>query len=385
MLASQWEIDGVASGDWTAIGGHSNAQGAMSVYRTPKGVVKATEDEYNEAALYNEANCLTIMAGTGFAPEIVDIRRSEEGPQFDGLPRFTTIQTDAGVTEPIVDGEKFRRQMVKLVGAIRSRGLRHGDLTEPNLVFRNDRPTLLDWQESHPLAEKGPQKQPWTDSFMAMRDVAGMADVEGKFDTPRVARRWMAVLTELGATIHREGGLPLEGKSFVDFGCYVGDFPALAAIEGMEAWGIDGGGFRSGENSIQIGNELWHDLLPHVPTLVEADIFDWVLGEYAHQQVEPWDVSMMFSTFPYLVQQRGWGAAEALVEEIIRRSDAFFFECQLAGDGPGPAQFQSDQEIGNWLSERVPDVTSVKALDQFAVWGRPASRAVFAVRHAPSG
>ncbi|KKN29693.1 hypothetical protein LCGC14_0841400 [marine sediment metagenome] len=382
MPASQWEQDGVASGGWVAIGGHSNAEGAMAAYRTPTGVVKTTEDEYNEGALRVEVDCLNIMAGSGYAPEVIDVI-----PKGDiaTRPRFATVQTDAGVTElPIVDGEKFRRQMVKLVGAVRGRGLRHGDLTEPNLVFRRDHPTLLDWQESHPLEERGPQKQPWTDSFMAMRDVAGIVSVDGTFDTPRVARRWMAVLTDLGATIHR-GGLPLEGKTFVDLGCYVGDFPALAAIEGMEAWGVDAGGFRTGENSIEIGNELWHDLLPYVPTLVQSDLFDWIFeaarwwSDEPQREYRPWDVSMMFSTYPYLVDQRGEAAAEGLVREIIHRSEVFYFETQLVGDGPGQ-QFMTEAGVGHWLEGFVPG-GEVKALITIPVWGRPASRTVFAVRH----
>jgi hypothetical protein len=345
----------------------------MYAYRAPEGVWKTTQDEYNEAALRNEAAMLTAMTGTGYTPDLVEVYEGDD-PKRDPI-RYAILQTDAGVSEPIVDGEKFRRQMVKLVGAIRSRGLRHGDLAEANIAFHNDRPTLFDWQEGHPIGQKGPQRHPWADSFMAMRCVAGIPDTAGRFDVPRVARRWMAVLTELGATVHR-GGLALEGQSFVDFGCFMGDFSALAAIEGMDAWGVDAGGFRSGENSILVGRELWHDLQPKPPTLAQADVFDWVLGEYAHQRFAPWDVAMMFSTFSYLVQQRGWGAAEAVVREIVDRSRVFFFESQLHGDGPGPDQFQTDEDIAGWLGQWG----TVKALDQFAVWSAPASRTVFVVR-----
>jgi hypothetical protein len=376
VTASQWEIDGVASGDWIAIGGHSNAQGAMRAYRTTEGVWKVTADEYNEAALRNEADMLQRMGRNGHAPELLEIYSGDD-PARDPI-RYAILQSDAGVTDPIIDGEKFRREMIRLVGAVRARELRHGDLTAPNLVFHNDRPVLLDWQESHPLGEKGPQKQPWTDSFMAMRVVAGTADTAGQMDTPRVARRWMAVLTELGATIHR-GGLPLAGQTFMDFGCFMGDFAALAEIEGMESFGVDAGGFRTGENSIEIGQEIWRDLLPHEPRLTQFDIFEWVaetivnLGDF----VEPeWDVSMMFSTFPYLVQQRGWTRAEALIGEIIALSGAFFFECQLAGDGPGPPEFHDDDAIAEWLGQWG----TVKALVTIPVTGRPASRTVFVVR-----
>ncbi|KKM85069.1 hypothetical protein LCGC14_1292820 [marine sediment metagenome] len=366
MTASQWEIDGLASGDWTHIGGHSNAQGAMAVYRTPDGIVKATQDEYSELSLSNEMEALGVMSGSGFAPEPL---HSMADKHLAG-PRYASLQADAGVSEPITDGEAFRRGMIKLVGAMRHRRLRHGDLTEPNLVIRGNHPVAIDWQESHWIADKGPQKQPWTDSFMAMRDVAGIAAADGQMDTPRVARRWLAVLTELGATIHR-GGLPLEGQAFVDFGCFMGDFPALAVIEGMVAAGVDAGGFRTGENSIKIGRGIWEDLHPHPPVLFESNIFDWVADNS-----NPFEVTMMFSTFPYLVQQQGWEAAERLVSEIIARSGVFFFECQLAGDGPGPERFQVDGNIARWL-EQWGDV---KALVTIPVTGRPASRTVFSVR-----
>lgn len=369
---SQWEIDGVKAG-WENIGGHSNAAGSMRVYRTPYGITKVTDDDYNRDALTNEAEMLVAMTGSGFTPALI-------AAETDGT-RFSTLQEDVGITEPIEDGEKFRRHMIKLVDAIRSRGLRHGDLTAPNLVFHDSRPSLLDWQESHTLDVPGPQKQQWSDSFMAMRVVGGTACADGQTDTPRVARRWLAVLTELGATLHLPP-MPLRGKTFVDFGCYAGDFPALASIEGMNAWGVDAGGFRSGENSIEIGRELWWDL-ERPPTLVEMDIFDWI----AQTDIAPGrDISMMFSTFPYLVQQRGLRQAEALVEEVIRRSEVFFFETQLAGDGPGIPQHQNLADVYNWLLARAPEGATVKEIISLPVTGRPATRTVYAVRKAnPDG
>ena len=107
MTASQWEIDGVASGGWTAIGGHSNAQGAMAAYRTPEGVWKTTTDEYNRNALTNEAVMLIKMLGSGFAPELLGgYDPGSLSIPIDGRDRirYALLHTDAGFTEPTVDG-----------------------------------------------------------------------------------------------------------------------------------------------------------------------------------------------------------------------------------------------------------------------------------------
>ena len=330
-----------------ALGGHVG----MTAYRTPQGILKVAEDEYNMAALRNEADMLEIMSGSGFTPELLD--RSE----------MSTLQQDIGDQEPMLDGEMFRRNCIRLLYVIRERGLRHGDLTGKNIVIRNDWPWAIDWQEGHKIGDKAPQKQPFADTHLLMRTIEGtVSDVTHSFDTPRVARRWLNVIGTQGATFNLE--LPLKGKSFIDLGCYQGDFTALARLEGMEAYGVDQGGFRTGENSIEKAREMWGDM---GCVFFQKDIM--AMGGF------PYDIAMMFSTWAYIVQDYGREVGESLLGRIIADCGVFFFENQLKGDGPGPAFLKTEEDIGALLG-RFGKPTLIVTLQ---VWGRPASRSVWMV------
>lgn len=315
--------------------------------------------DHNVDALKNEAWMLELMDGSGFTPMITGI----EGDYI--------TQEDLGATEPHTDGELFRRNCVWMLSTIRARGLRHGDLIGSNIITRGNHPYAIDWQEGHLLTEPAPQKQPWSDSHLLMRHIAGTAGADGQMDTPRVARRWGVVLGALGATMNFK--LPLKGKTFIDLGCFQGDFVALAAAEGMEAYGFDQGGFRSGENSIEIGRELWKGF-----PFGNLFLFPTNIVERPSIPIENWNVVMMFSTWPYIVKDYGWERATKTLEVIIERNEVLFFETQLAGDGPGPAALKTDDDVAELL--RSLGASIVKNIGTFPVTGRPASRTVWEVR-----
>lgn len=315
---------------------------------------------HNIEALMNENTCLEAMDGSGFAPMPISIGRDY------------IEQEDVGDTETPTDMEAWRRNCIKMLASIRSRGLRHGDLVGSNIITRGNWPNAVDWQEGHLLTEPAPQKQPWSDSTLLMRHIAGTYGPHGELDTPRVARRWGAVLKALGAD--KDFTLPLKGKSFLDLGCFQGDFVALAAAEGMIATGIDQGGFRTGENSIEIGRELWAGFPFGEIRLVHANIIlnspkQWAAG---------WDIVMMFSTWPYIVQDFGWKQAGDLLRSIIAKNDVLFFETQLAGDGPGPELLKTDHDVREVLWRC--GATQVNPIATIPVTGRPASRTVWEVR-----
>jgi len=319
---------------------------------------------HNVDALMNEARMLRLMGGSGFTPMLT-------GEGSSGIE-----QEDVGDTEPPTDGELFRRNCIKMLATIRARGLRHGDLIGSNVITRNNHPCAIDWQEGHLLTEPAPQKQPWSDSHLLMRHIYGTLDVNGQADTPRVARRWSAVLHALGADTNFT--LPLKGKTFLDLGCFQGDFVALAAAEGMDARGIDQGGFRSGENSIKIGAELWHDFPFGKMTLLKTDIVTITQNVKKHTHGEIFDVVMMFSTWPYIVRDFGWDIATETLAVIIERNVVLFFETQLAGDGPGPAALKTDDDVAQLLHSL--GASTVNAIATYPVTGRPANRTVWEVR-----
>jgi len=351
--------------DMVAIGGHVG----MHVYRGSKGIMKLAlhrDDNYghdtyeaNVKALMNEARMLEHLAGSHIAPELY-----ERGADW-------IIQEDLGVSEPPQDMELLRRRMVRMVATMRQYGVRHGDMTGPNVILRGDEPQAIDWQEGHILGEMPPQKSPATDSDFLCRYLIGTAGPDGTFDTPRVARRWLAVLGSLGGTRLAKNpvsNLPLKGKTFLDLGCFQGDFVAMAATEGMDAWGLDPGGFRSGEDAIAIGNILWEDFPFGTITLTKGDAL-------APQLRFHFDVVMMFSTWPYLVQQVGRQEAEALLGRIMQDCGVLFFETQLAGDGPGPDFLKTDEDVEAMLDQ----YGMAKHLIKIHVTGRPAFRSVFRV------
>lgn len=314
---------------------------------------------HNVKALMNEAECLQAMDGSGYTPVLI-----HEGSDY-------IDQEDIGDTETPNDMEEWRRNCIKMLAEIRARGLRHGDLVGSNIITIGNHPYAIDWQEGHLLTESAPQKQPWSDSALLMRHVAGTYGPDGQLDTPRVARRWGTVLGALGAD--RDFTLPLKGKSFLDLGCFQGDFVALAAAEGMHAEGIDQGGFRSGENSIETGLKVWADF----PFGKIALYVDQIVRDSPNQWYG-WDVVMMFSTWPYIVQDFGWERACELLHNIIERNEVLFFETQLYGDGPGPEQFKTDDDVAALLFNE--GATTVKNIGTFRVTGRPASRTIWEVR-----
>lgn len=309
----------------------------------------------NETAIHNEAMMLDCMMASGFTPKFIDID--------DGV----LIQQDIGVSEPPTDPELWRRNLVSMLATIRSRGLRHGDLKGANIVTVNNWPWAVDWQEGHQIGDVPPQRSPYTDSHLVMQHIEGTPDINGQRDIPRVAKRWRAVLGSLGATT--DCGLPLKGKTFLDLGCFQGDFVALAAAEGMRAYGVDIGGFRSGENSIEIGKSLWEDFPFGEVNLIQHEITAFSYG--------PMDVAMMFSTWPYIVQQYGQPYAEETLKHTINHAGVLFFETQLSGDGPGPQFLQGDDDVADLLHKL--GARKVTNIGSFQVWNRPTDRTVWRV------
>ncbi len=312
--------------------------------------------DHNVKALRNEGEMLIAMRDSGFTPRFLEF-----GDDY-------LDQEDVGVSQIPQDAEAWRRNLIKQLCAIRSRGLRHGDLKGANIITRKDWSWAVDWQEGHRLADPAPQRQPFSDSYLMMQHIEGTADASGRFDIPRVARRWRAVLGALGATM--DVSLPLKGRTFLDLGCFQGDFVALAAAEGMTAAGVDKGGFRSGENSIAIARTLWRDLRFGELHFRERDITEGL--DYQA------DIVMMFSTWPYIVRDYGKTKAIRVLERVIKDAGVFFFETQLAGDGPGPEFLRTDGDVHDMLI--AAGGKEVKPLAIFPVTGRSAARMVWRVQ-----
>lgn len=341
------------------VGGHEG----MDVFRTESGILKRAYTAHSWGAIKNEYGILRHLSGTGLAPEPIEINEMD----------YETLQEDLG--ESMVPGgdedwhsdtnpEHIRHSMIRWLYRLRfPYNMRHGDSTGINVIIRNNEWIGIDWQESHALTEKAPQKQPWTDGYMCARS---LRDLE--LDANRIGRRWMAILESVDASRHRKTRpLALRGNTFVDYGCYEGDFVALAAAEGMTAYGIDLGGFHQGYDSIDGAQRLWEGM--DAATFRKADIL-------ASDPV-PAYIGMCFSTWPYLVGQGGREVAEAWLGEAIVASDYFYFEAQYEGDGYG---LDTEETVREMLDRLAPG-RKISKLVTIPVAGRNAERTVWEIRY----
>lgn len=341
----------------TIIGGHPG----LRVERKDRVIVKTAHrddgPEYYRIALQSikrDAWGLKAMAGSGYAPEL--LKQTKD----------SVTQTDLGDTEPVGVEQDFRRNCVWMLCETRKRGVRHGDLTDRNVIVREDKPAAIDWQESHEIGKPSPAKQPLSDSGLLFRCLSEWKDSSGAIDPSRTSRRWRAVLKALGADVDLT--LPLKGKTFLDLGCFQGDFPAMARAELMEVEGVDHGGFRNGEDSVAIADALWKIM---GCKFTRANIYDLPVGYFRR------DVVMMFSTFAWMVQQRSHADAKRVLRQAIAEAGTLFFETQLAGDGPGPEWLPNNNHVRGLLLDL--GAKGVEAIGTFPVPGRKAERTVWKV------
>lgn len=345
------------------IGGHlmrpDNAQPGLTVFRTEKGVLKRAYGPADIEGVQTEARMLKLMSGTGFAPELY-----EEGEDY-------ILQEDLGVQaemQSVHDGELLRRESARFLMTIRERKIRHGDLTGANVFIREDRPIFVDWQQSCLFGEPDPyEKRSLSDSYFFWRTMQSYkSKLHPTPDTPRVIRRWMACLGVMGGFGKRKGNPgSVVGKTLLDLGCFQGDFGALAAAEGMLPMGVDQGGFRQGEDSIAIAQEMW---VGTPCQFTKTNIMDWRDFEY--------DVVLLFSTWAYVYNDYGQDMAYGLIARILEQCGVLFFETQLEGDGPGQKYLVTDDDVGNMLGQfGIPN-----PIGTFHVAGRPANRTVWQVK-----
>lgn len=302
-------------------------------------IVKTADTSQGEMLLVNEARFLKELRGTGFVPHIF----------LDEPDRI--VMQDLGESETVIDPDVFRRNAILLLNTLNIYRIKHGDLTDSNVIIKNDRPMAIDWCEAVRLDERREGKRPEPDSYHLWNVVAANRD------TARTARRWIAIRDALGID-------NLSGKSLIDLGCHKGDFVAAASVDGMIATGID-----RNSKAIEEARRIWKD----VPN---AGFFDYEIIEFLNgSHTVHFDVLLMLSTWPYIVQDYGELSARTVLGMAKERCDILFFESQLFKDGPGPPFFKTDDDVASTLSE----IGSVEKVVTLRVCGRNAARSVFMV------
>lgn len=160
----------------------------MNVFRVGDGTIVKIAEGAECEALLNEADYLTRFAPFGIAPEVRDVR---EWTSDDSAIRVVqVVQEDCGDSEPVRDAEALYAAADRLLALLAAAGVRHGDLTQPNIIVRDGGRRLIavDWQQSHPLSEPGPAKQPWSDEYLLMRTLVEIGCDPNGTASSRLAR-----------------------------------------------------------------------------------------------------------------------------------------------------------------------------------------------------
>jgi predicted Ser/Thr protein kinase len=102
----------------------------------------------------NEVAFLNVMQSSGYVP------------RFDRYDKYTLRIEDLGQSEPVTNWSIFRDHCAKLLHALSSRSVRHGDITEQAVIIRNNKPYLIDFAESRWKYDSAPDKQGKTDETL---------------------------------------------------------------------------------------------------------------------------------------------------------------------------------------------------------------------------
>ena len=144
----------------------------MNVYRCDDGTIVKIAEGAECEALLNEAHYLARLSAFGIAPRVHNVHEWIQ-TNAEGTPvtMLQVIQQDCGDSEPVRDAAALYTAASLLLDVLEADGTRHGDLTKPNIIVRDGGRRLIavDWQQSHPLSEPGPAKQPWSDEYLLMR------------------------------------------------------------------------------------------------------------------------------------------------------------------------------------------------------------------------
>lgn len=305
-------------------------------------IIKVANTEQGLILLANEARWLHHLNGSGFTPRL-----------FMDEPGRIVMQ-DLGDSQEVFNLYNFRRKAILLLNTLRYFGVKHGDLTAPNIIVKNDSPMAIDWGEAVELGGSLPSKRPEPDATHLWAVVAANKD------TTRMAGRWLAIREAYG--VNR-----LEGSTMLDLGCHEGAFVAAAAVEGVESIGVD-----HDKEAISRAFNLWSGLVS--VGFIHYNIMDFIPSINQH-----FHFGLLLSVFPYLANVYGGKEALDLLAAIKAKCRVLFFETQLYGDGPGPDFFGIKSDVAQMLSY-LPGVSTIEEIVTIPVAGRDAARTVFMVK-----
>lgn len=109
----------------------------------------------------NEIWCLEEMFYPGFVP-------------YADRVGLEVIRMEIVRDEVVTDAGLLLENVDSALQALAICGIRHGDLTSPNVLIRNNCPILLDFSESRLVTDPRPDKRPGGDSFWLKCTIQGI-------------------------------------------------------------------------------------------------------------------------------------------------------------------------------------------------------------------
>ena len=308
----------------------------MKTKRKDKLFFKQAETDTEEHFIQRHHQFLNLFSGRHIAPVSYG---------YDGEWWVEEFVEDESVTEE----STFLYGCVHLLNALKSNFVIHGDLTRHNIRVRNNLPIAIDFHESTREGEDLPVKRKEGDPYWLWHAAEELSP-----DTTRRIRRWRAIRPYLQD--HAFG-------VFADYGANSGAFVSMAQAEGLSMLCI---GYERDPEAVEAGRVFCQ--------MVQKDIMDFDI-HLGHAST-----GVLMSVYPYIAHEYGRDHARAQLRLLIDKSDQFFFETQLHGDGPGLEEHKSDDDVESFLNGLMSGTTKkVEKLVTVPVHGRSAYRSVFRI------
>ena len=81
-------------------------------------------------------------------------------------------------SEQVTDVKEFMEHYQGVLEDLKYRGLRHGDLTEPHVLVRDNRPVIIDWAESRTWDDPRPDKRREGDAYWLRKTMEALCQNE---------------------------------------------------------------------------------------------------------------------------------------------------------------------------------------------------------------
>jgi len=79
--------------------------------------------------------------------------------------KYTIVMPNLGVSEKVTDVDKFMANGHRLKMVLLTYAVRHGDITPPNIIVKDNFPYVLDWAEARLHRDIRPDKRSGGDDF----------------------------------------------------------------------------------------------------------------------------------------------------------------------------------------------------------------------------